>query len=232
MALRGEGRVGRGGGGETATPRPVSGVITDLAPQQRSRDRFNVFLDGAYAFSLAAELAATLTVGRPLSTAEALALQERDQYHCAFEHALLFLAYRPRSEREVRDRLARHGYPAGTTDQVLVRLRELKLLDDEAFAQYWIEQRQAHAPRGALLLRQELLRKGTDREAVATALDEAELGEEAAYRAGEKKARQLRGCDEREFQRRLGAYLARRGFPWEIVTPVVRGLWRASAAES
>src|SRR5438067_12309976 len=87
------------------------GSITAIEPQPTSRGRrVNVHLDGEFAFGLAAELSAGLEVGRRLSAAEARAILERDLYQRAFELALSFLAYRPRSQRDVRDRLARPGY--------------------------------------------------------------------------------------------------------------------------
>jgi regulatory protein len=214
------------------SPRAVGGLITEIAPQERHGGRrLNVFLDGAYAFSLGVELTARLEVGRALSAREATALQEEDRYQRALEHAFAFLSYRPRSEREVRDRLARRGHSPSLLDRVVVRLREIGLVDDAAFAEFWVGQRQAHNPRGEMLLRQELLRKGTDREAIGVALEVAETGEDAAVAAGRKKAAQLRGLDWREFQQRLGAHLARRGFTWDVVAPAVKRLWAQANGE-
>src|SRR5439155_24754355 len=136
-----------------------------------------------------------------------------------------FLGYRPRSDREVRDRLARAGYAEATSEAVLDRLRELKLLDDSAFAAYWLQQRQGRRPRGERLLRQELQQKGLDRDTVSAALASGDADDEVAVRAGLRRAEQLRQCEPREFSARLGAYLARRGFGWDVITPALRRLW-------
>ena len=134
----------------------------------------------------------------------------------AFDLAVRFLAARPRSELEIRRRLAR----AAVTDvePVLARLRSLNLVDDAAFARYWVEQRQTFRPRGARMLRAELRQYGV---AAEPRIDEAE----AAYRAGAKKARQLACLDEPTFRSRLSGFLARRGFEWEVITEAVERLW-------
>ena len=210
----------------------MAGQITAIEAQRRPRgNRRNIFLDGRYAFSLQDELAATLSVGQQLSDAAIADLQNQDERARAFESALVFLSYRPRSEREVRDRLARKQVPPSAIDQAIERLRRLGLVDDEAFARYWVEQRQTHRPRGARLLRQELFQKGIARETSAGAVeagDDQLAPEEAAYRAAERRARSLRAADEREFTTRLGQFLLRRGFDYETARAACRRLWQES----
>jgi regulatory protein len=109
---------------------------------------------------------------------------------------------------------------------VLVQLRRHQLIDDRAFADYWVEQRQTFRPRGARLLRAELARLGVERggaeAAVAPLADSAETD---AYRAAARQATRLRGLDERAYATRLGQWLARRGFDWDTITAVVARLW-------
>jgi regulatory protein len=146
----------------------------------------------------------------------------------AFELALGFLAYRPRSEREVRERLDKKSVPAAVVDRVVERLRALRLLDDRQFASYWVEQRQTHRPRGARLLRLELQRKGIGADVIAEALEQLVQAEdpiEAALRAGERKARGLRSLSEADFQSKLGQFLLRRGFDYRTAGKVTRRLW-------
>jgi regulatory protein len=114
---------------------------------------------------------------------------------------------------------------------VLVQLRQHQLVDDRAFADYWVEQRQTFRPRGARLLRAELARLGVDRGRADAAVEPvAESAETDAYRAAAKQATRLRGLDERAFVTRLGQWLARRGFDWDTITPVVARLWSEAEA--
>src|SRR4051794_15087380 len=73
----------------------------------------------------------------------------------ALDLAQGFLAARPRREPEVRRRLQKAGHDTETIDAALERLRGARLVDDAAFASYWLEQRQTFRPRGARLLRAE-----------------------------------------------------------------------------
>src|SRR5205085_5625431 len=149
----------------------------------------------------------------------------------ALDAAVRFLAQRPRSEYEVRQRLRRAGVDDAVIGAVLAQLRQHRLVDDQAFAEYWVEQRQTFRPRGARLLRAELGRLGVSRSGAddATALLEGSA-EDNAYRAARKRAMQLRGLDEPIFTSRLGQWLARRGFDWDTIAPVVDRLWAELAA--
>ena len=203
-------------------------LITDIARQKR-RPRVDIFVDGRLALSLGLTLVAQAGLHRgDVVTAERLeALRQADERQQARDAALRLLAYRPRSEAELRTRLARRGLPPGIVEEAMEHLREQGLLDDDAFARYWVEARQRSSPRGRRLLRRELLAKGiaaeTAHEAVAVAAEE-----EAARRAAEKKARSLHNLDHPTFRRRLGQFLLRRGFPYDTARALVEELWRES----
>lgn len=137
--------------------------------------------------------------------------------------ALRFLAPRPRTEYELRQRLRRAGFEVAAIDQVVAQLEQHHLLDDAAFAQRWVEQRRAMRPSGARLVRAELRRHGVDAATAEAAAAGVEgMAEADAYRAAARRAAQLAGLtDERAFRTRLGQFLARRGFDWETIASVV-----------
>ncbi len=204
----------------------VEGVVTAIEAQARKGgQRSNVYVDGRFAFSLPADMAVAIRIGEPMSAVKTADLLWKDQGARAYEHALIFLGPRPRSEREVRDRLGKHGYPEQIVGAVIERLRGLSLIDDNAFAEYWVEQRQLHKPRGARLLRQELRGKGVPTDVVTETLDAAPDDADDAYRAAQRKAQSMRALDERTFRQRLGGFLQRRGFGYEVTAKVVRRLW-------
>jgi regulatory protein len=202
-------------------------TITGLKAGKRREKRISVFLDGSFAFSLAADVVAgaDLRVGQELSPQQERKLAGADEYRRCFNAATSFLGYRPRSRAEVRTRLTQRGYAAATVNKVIVRLGELELLDDAAFARYWAENREEFSPRGRRLVTLELQRKGLDRETIEGAV--ASLDEDAgARRAAEKKLRSLPADDYDVFRRRLGTYLGRRGFNYDTINRTVALLWR------
>ena len=118
-------------------------------------------------------------------------------------------------------------------DSVVTQLRGHGLIDDEAFAAYWVEQRQTFRPRGERLVRAELARLGVARAAAESATGELETSaEEDAYRAAARRAERLRDASPEVFAARVSAFLARRGFDWDTVSAVVRRLAEENAAST
>jgi regulatory protein len=149
---------------------------------------------------------------------------ERDQQ--CLDGALRFLANRPRSEREIRRRLAEKGHDPDRVSRVMEKLTRLKLVDDRAFAEYWLENRALHRPKGARALRAELFAKGVGREVVDDAVVQQERDEpDDAYRAAQRQASRWPADDERAFRQRLAQFLQRRGFDWDAIEAASKRLW-------
>ena len=202
--------------------------ITAIERQKR-RPRLNIIADGRFVLSLSLALAAEagLRPGDLLTPERLEALRRADERQQAHDAALRLLAYRPRSEAEMRSRLARRGLSPDVVQETIGRLLQQGLLDDDAFTEYWVRTRQQSRPRGRRLLRQELAAKGvaveTSRQALAAVAEE-----EAARHAAQKKAEQLHDVDYTTFRRRLGQFLLRRGFAFETARALVDELWRQS----
>lgn len=204
--------------------------ITAIRQQQRDPERVNVFLDGQFAFGLPMLVVAQegLKVGDLLQPDQIVHLEALDEQAKAVGAALNLLARRPRSEREIRDRLRRKGYPPETIDLAMSRLVDWRYVDDSAFARYWVENREANKPRGRRLLEQELRFKGVDRETIRETIEEADLDEQqAALELGRAKLRSYRSLDREVAYRRMGSFLARRGYGYDIVKPVLSELFGA-----
>jgi regulatory protein len=141
---------------------------------------------------------------------------------------LRYLAARPRSEAEIRRRLARAGCEADEAETVLARLRQAQLVDDSAFAEYWVDQRRTFRPRGARLVQAELRQHGIASPVAQSAT--ADLSESAvqdALRAlGRRAERELavEPVDWTRVDARLSGFLARRGFDWSTIAAALRHL--------
>lgn len=201
--------------------------ISALRTGRRNEKRINVFLDGRFAFSLGAEVAAkeNLQVGQELAGDQIESLTGSDQLQRCLEAAYRYLSYRPRSESEIRERMLRRGFAAETIDAAIVHLREGNLLDDEAFAQFWKENRESFSPRSQWLTGLELRRMGVMNEVIEqTVADMDDAGN--AYRAALQKTRRGAPADYQGFRRRLGDYLRRRGFNYEVIGHTVEKVWQ------
>jgi regulatory protein len=199
--------------------------ITALRVQARNKNRVNVYLDGKYAFGLAKLEAARLRIGQELDEAALARLRSADNREQVHERALKLIARRPRSETEVRDNLKKHGVLPELIDAEIARLRESGLLNDDAFAKLWVENRAAFRPRSKRALQVELKRKGVPPAAMKAALAEVNDAE-AAHRLATQRARRLSALPREEFRRKLASYLARRGFDYDTVGPLVERAWQ------
>jgi regulatory protein len=210
----------------------MSGTITALVAQKRNKERVNVYLDGEFAFGLALIEAIKLKKGQRLDDGDIERLKALDEIEVAHEHALNYLSYRPRSAEEVRRSLrkSKKNFVETTIEIVIERLESAGLLDEEAFAHYWVENRSQFKPRSARALRFELQQKGVSDQAVRAALDG--LDEEAeAYRAAQSRLHRYMQSDEETFRKRLGDFLTRRGFSYGIVRNVLDRLWEEKNAQ-
>jgi len=152
-----------------------------------------------------------------------------DESQRCLSAALRYISLRPRSEAELRERLARRGFAPASLEAAVASLRAQGLVDDAAFAHFWQENRQACRPRSLWLTRQELRQKGVADDIIAAALAGADdiASAEAAAR---NWARRLANTDYDTFRRRLGDFLRRRGFGYRVIGQTVDRLWQEREA--
>jgi regulatory protein len=204
--------------------------ITSLQTQATNLDRINVFADEQFLLGVNAliVLQLGLVVGQELSPALLDQLRSEEALQRAVDRALNYLSFRPRSREEVKRYLRRKETPVELIERVMERLDRLDLVNDRAFASFWIDSREQFSPRGSHALKNELRMKGVERE-VTDELVNDEKDEERALKAGQKKAFSLvriPGIDYATFRTRLGSFLQRRGFGYEITNRTVRKVWQ------
>lgn len=204
--------------------------ITDLKQQKRNPNRINIYLEGEYSFGLSRIVAAWLQIGQMISDDKIAKLKNEDQIEVALQKALGFINYRPRTEYEVSKKLSGLGYDDNEIEIVINRLREIGALSDDRFAQMWIENRTTFRPRSQKMLKMELRNKKVAEEIIQLALAEAENDEVLALDAGYRYAKRLVHLEGNDFRKKLSAFLARRGFSYGIVIPVVNKIWADAQA--
>jgi len=200
--------------------------VTAIGEGKRRKRRLNIFLDDKFAFSLETDVALKegLKVGQELSEGDIEALTTAELSQRCLNTALRYLAYRPRSQSELRERLARRGFDGDSIETAIARLKEQGLVDDLAFAQFWKENRQSFSPRSRWLVRRELKAKGIADELIERVVVDVD-DEESAYQAAIAKARSLPLADYEGFRLRLGEYLKRRGFGYGVIKNTLKKVW-------
>lgn len=200
-------------------------TITDLVTQKRDKERVNLFLDGEFAFGLAFSVAAGLKIGQQLTAEEIDRLKSQEQIERAKKNALRYVSVRPRSVYELRTHLQRKSFEDDVINAVVEYLTGLELLDDTAFANYWIDQRETFRPRSRFALGQELRQKGIDRKVIDAVLEDVdELA--AARRVVDKRADRWANLPEDAYLEKMAGFLQRRGFSYEIIREVLQDTWQ------
>lgn len=189
-------------------------IITKIEQQKKRSDRYSIFVDGRYSFSLSeAELASSqLRRGRELAMAELNDWLEKSKQSKAYDRALNFLSYRPRSIKEVADYLRRKEYGEPEVASVLERLKEQGFLNDRAFTQSWVEHRNLLKPSSKRRLIQELRQKGVSAEITGEVL--SRIDPAAETEAIKQIARKKIALAKYQDQRKLTEFLLRQGFDY------------------
>ena len=205
--------------------------ITDISLQARDNNRVNVSIDGVYSFSLdiAQVTDLNLKVGRELSDGELEELQEESQFGKLYMRALEYCLRRPHSVKEVRDYLWRKTQPTlrkkqmgidnpvvyseRVASRVLSKLQQKAYVNDEAFARWWVENRQLSKGVSQRKLTAELRSKGVHADIIAQTLEKTDRTDEQELRKVIAKKHRRYAGDRQKFVQ----YLVRQGFSYDDV---------------
>lgn len=193
--------------------------IDKIEPADRRRSR--VFLDGAYAFALYSGELRRFHIEEGGEISEELYRQilEEIVFRRARERAVYWLKCSARTEAELRRKLRDGLYPQTAADYVVDLLKRYGYIDDEAYAQNFIEMNAAGKSRAELAA--VLGRKGIGRECVSRLLEENPVDEEKQVRVILRKRRfDPAAADPKERAKQI-AYLMRKGFSYETVRRVI-----------
>lgn len=210
---------------------PVVPTIVDVRAAARGRQRIIELSDGReLTFSDEACALVGVHIGDPAGDSLLAALAEAEHRNSAHNIALRLLSVRSRSEAEIRRRLAMRQIQPADIDAEIERLKRVGLLDDEAFAQAWVSDRRAMAPRGRRLLRSELAGKGIASEWATAATQDLD-DSEAALALARSRARGAVMADFETFLTRVGGLLRRRGFDYGTALAATRTAWNEATGE-
>lgn len=192
--------------------------ITAIKQQVKRADRYSIYLDGKYSFSLreADLLKLQLHSGQELTEAELVEYRDESELGKWYDRTLNLLSYRLRSEWELRDYLRRKDAPPEITEQILNKLTNAGYLDDEQFAKRWVDNRRHMKATSKRRLSQELRQKRINTEIIDKVLADDETDERQVLRDLVDKKR-ARYPDKLKFMQ----YLARQGYNYDDIKTVL-----------
>lgn len=211
--------------------------ITDIKQQIKRSDRYAIYIDGKYALSFGETelLNIGLHIGDEFTKQELANLKKRAGEDKAFDNAIRYIALRPRSRWELETYLKRKNVDETAAETILNKLSSRGYVDDEAFAQAWVNNRRLLKSVSKRRLIQELRAKRVDSSIIDKVLDEDEVSDLDSLKQLVAKKRD-RYKDDQKFMQ----YLSRQGYSygdikvalskdpeWKAVKPgPLRGLFR------
>lgn len=194
--------------------------ITEIKQQVKRQDRYSIFIDGKYTFSLSENelMQSGIKINKSYSPSELEQLKQTAVLDKAYMRSLDLIMRRQRSEWEVGDYLKRKDYDLDTIEKTVDRLKKAGYVNDVKFAESWIRNRRLLKSTSKRKLFTELKQKRVDESVINLALEEDETDEiEVLKGLIEKKRQQSRYQDDQK----LIAFLLRRGFNYEQIKEVL-----------
>ena len=201
--------------------------ITAITAQQKDKNRVNIMVDGAYRFSLDIFQVGELGIktGKEYSEEELIELEQESQFGKLYGRTLEYCLMRPHSAKEIKDYLykktrdyrkkdgsIKKGILPEVTQRVYERLLEKGYINDEKFAEYWIENRNLTKGASKRKLISELRSKGIEQSIIEKYLEATQRSDhEELKKIIEKKKNRY------DDEQKLIAYLARQGFSYDDI---------------
>ena len=194
--------------------------ITDIKQQVKRQDRYSIYVDEKYSFSLSENelMLQGLRIGQEFNKGEFEKVKQTALEDKAYMQAISMIARRKRSKWEMEQYLKRKSYSDNTINKILNKLSNTKLLDDKEFARAWVDNRRLLKQTSQRRLWQELKQKRVPDSVISEVLEYDEIDEKQVLaEIVEKKKTQSRYQD----GEKLIAYLLRQGFNYGDIKEVI-----------
>lgn len=155
-------------------------------------------------------------------------MEQENNKNQAMKFAMRLLTIRKRSAFEITRRLQQKNFRGDTISQVVKELFEYGYLNDEEFAEAYLNDRINFNPRGSFLIKKELKEKGVEEKIINEKINKL-LPEEKeikmAKKAAEKKIEYLeKDLEKNKIYQKIGAYLQSRGYSFCIIREVLEDI--------
>lgn len=210
--------------------------VTSVEPQKKNPKRFNIFLDGEFAFGADEDLVVNrrLVVGKEILPEDLQKILFEAEVGKLMERMYRWFSIRQHSEKEVKDYFRvknvelrvkkKEEISQLVIDATIETLKKKGMVNDLEFAKAWAEARRKSKQKGIKAIKAELFQKGIDKEIIEEVVRQQATGsseEELARQALEKKMKYWKNLPPLEFKKKAFEYLMRKGFEYEVAKKVI-----------
>lgn len=209
-------------------------LVTAIEPQKRDPNRYNIFIDGEYAFALPMQdiLYFKLKEGQEAAEETIDFIRKNLIYIKAQDTALHFIGYKMRTVQEIRQKLAEKAFAEETIEEVLTFLEKYGYANDREYCRKYIKEKLRMKPKSGYALKIELRQRGISPRIIDEVMAETELDEAGdAFRWLEKKSRGQWPPENEKKKKQLYDFLLRKGYSYDIIGEAFRQMQEAYGGE-
>ena len=199
-------------------------TITKIQTQKQDQNRINIYLDDEFAFGISRYVGAWLKQGMKIEDSEIEEIIEKESREKAFQKALHYINYQPRSTYEVREKLSEQGFSGKIIEDVIREMQEKSYISDQEFAENWVESRCRSKPRSHKMLRYELKKKQISDQIIEEVIDSLPSDVELAIRLGKKYLHRFENLDKKDFEKKMTGIFSRKAFSFPVINSVLTKL--------
>lgn len=200
-------------------------VITKITRQKRNEERYNIFLDEKYAFSVDESIIIQygLTKGKILDEMVVGEITFDDEVSKAYNRGLSYLSFQMRSEHEIQQKLLKEEYGEAVIAEAIQKLIRIGLLDDQMYSKALADTKKKTSKKGPRAIVQDLKQKGIAPKLQQEMLDDFSEEEqlEMALDLAEKKVRQEKNKTPNQVKQKIQEFLMRKGYDYSIIQQVI-----------
>jgi len=203
--------------------------ISRITTQKKNKQRYNIFLThekgDQYSFSVdeAILIEYRLHKGMELSKDLIEKLKENDNFYKSYSLAINYLSYRMRTKKEMYDYLLEKEVDENYIPDIMDKLVEESLLNDEQFAELFVNTRISTSSKGPQLVKRELIEKGVSTRIAEETIKKYtyEIQYEKAMKWVEKRLKTTKKDSLQKQYQKMQATLMQKGFTYDVISDVM-----------
>lgn len=201
--------------------------VTLVEPQKKNPKRYNIFLDGEFAFGADEDLVVNrrLVTGKNIDPSDLEKILFEAEVGKLMERMYRLWNIRQRSEKEVKNYLRIKKISPLVVDSLVRNLKEKEMINDLEFAKSWVEARRRSKQKGVRAIKAELFQKGISKEIIEEVVI-VDNEEELAKLALEKKLKTWKNLDSQKLWQKSIEFLLRKGFEYEVAKNTVEKIFK------
>jgi len=205
--------------------------ITKIEYQKKNKERFNIYLDDEYGFSVDISILIDFSLKKGMVLDDALIedILRAEEKISVYNYGISVLSRCAKSEYELRLKMQSKGFEPDLIKKAIDTLKDRKYLDDERYCEMYIRDKTNLSNNGVRKIKEALYYKGIAKEIIDEKIKmiTPESEEERAFILAEKKLLNIKENDTRKKMAKLSNYLIGKGFEYETVNKTVRKLMKS-----